>query len=176
MELEPFLPCFVLLKPAAYTLSSSLRAIGVITWLLSRMKDFTVKDAHAVAAGWTNLTEDKIWKTIWSLDVQQMVKVFLWELTNSRLITNEFCWTRSLAPSPIYAVCLDFLESCIHMVRDCHEATEVWKALLPSDVWLTFFSHPLKQWVEWNLSGNEIEAFGKDWGVRMEICYWLLWR
>lgn len=52
-------------------------------------------------------------------------------MTHGHLFTNEACWKRSLTQSGDCGNYVGELETTLHAVRDCLEASEVWTALLP---------------------------------------------
>lgn len=173
---EYFLPHSVLLELAAVTVSSSKADFHTISWLPDPYRRFSVRIAHAVELGWDQLVEAKAWKSIWSLYVQQRIKVFMWDLMHSRFVMNKLRETRELAVSLECSIYLESTESYLHVVRDCKETSEIWAALIPQDRLLAFFSMPLQQWIQWNLDGKDMKVIYNDWGERMATCCWLFWK
>lgn len=47
-----------------------------------------------------------------------------------KVLTNEAHWICNLAPNGDYEQYLGQTETCLHMVRDCHEAAKVWTNFL----------------------------------------------
>lgn len=109
---------------------------------------------------------------VWKLKTQQRVRVFMWELGHSRLLTNEAWWKRNLALNGDCGRCNGHLETCLHMVRDCSEAKEVWLKLLPPNFISKFFSIHLREWLEWNLLNAELKELFTNWARRVAICCW----
>lgn len=155
-ELEFLLPHSTLLKLASIAVCSREDAHDLIAWIPSPTKCFTVKSAHYLTAGQDLLIGGCVWKLIWSLRVQERVKVFLWELTHARLFANEAQWQRGLVSSA-ECNCFTYSQTCLHVVRNYKESSELWSILLPQNVNNNFSHYPLLQWVEWNLGGNELK-------------------
>lgn len=128
----PFSPSTTLLKIASITLSNSEEDKDMVTWLSSPKGDFSVRYAHALEAGCSKQGNWKGWKAVWRLKTQQRVRIFLWEPSHSRLLTNEARWQRGLAHNGDCARCCGHLETPPHVVRDCNEAKEV--NLVPSNI------------------------------------------
>lgn len=141
-------------------------------------KVFTVKSSHGLQASWIHMMEERIWKSIWKLNVQERVKIFIWELSHSRLLTNEARWKQGLTLSGDCGSYLGIVETCLHIVRDCSKAAEVWLNMLPPSFSQKFFSLSIFEWLEWNLVGHEMSVFHKNWAERMAtLCLWIWkWR
>lgn len=71
------------------------------------------------------------------------VKVLMWELTHSRLLTNGARWRRGLALSDACSSCCDVIETYVHVVRVCSEAHEILSVLIHPTCSQKFFSLPL---------------------------------
>lgn len=125
-----------------------------------------MKSGHALVAGWSQVADGGMW------NVQERIKVFLWEVAHGRLFTNEVRWKRNLVLNGDCEACVGELETVLHTLRECKEASELWYALLLSHLLSEFFSLSLGEWVIWNLEGKEMRGFTRNWSARMAICCW----
>jgi hypothetical protein len=75
---------------------------------------------------WRMDNENKIWKTVWDLNVQNVVKHFLWWACNNLLPTNVNLFRRGVVNNKIFPLCEDEEEIVIHAL---------WSCLAPQDVW-----------------------------------------
>lgn len=175
-ELEGWLSHSTLLQLAALVVRRNSEDDDLIAWIPSTHKVFTVKSAYELAAGWNLFVEDRLWKHIWALKVQQRIKVFVWQMTHNKLLTNEARWKRGLDLTRECSNCVGCTETVLHSIRDCSDVVEVWSLLLPSHMLSKFFSLPLREWVQWNLEGKDMLRIHKDWPMRMAICCSWLWK
>lgn len=116
------------------------------------------------------------WRLVWKLKEQERVKVFLWELAHGKILTNEARQRRGLASNGDCTRCALNVEDCIHLVRDCKFAREVWLKLILNQSRLLFLSLPLREWLEWSLASPELNSFDKYWPAKTAICRWKLWK
>ncbi|KAA3477395.1 Non-LTR retroelement reverse transcriptase [Gossypium australe] len=74
-------------------------------------------------------------------------------------------------------VCGDVEESCLHVLRDCCQAIEVWKQLIPSRISNRFFSSSLDEWLSSNLK-NKVDVVFQDvnWPSLFRIVCWRIWK
>lgn len=107
--------------------------------------------------------------------VQKQIRVSMWELAHSRLLTNKVRWKRGLALSGDSSRCFDRIESCLHIGGDCEESTGVWMQLLPPSLSEKFFSLSMRKWLEWNLLGQYLKDWNREWPEIMAICCWWQW-
>lgn len=171
-----FLPATSLLQLASVSLSEDDGEQDTLSWIPSPQKSFTIKSAHSLEAGWASLPTRRVWDLIWHLKVYERIKVFLWELCHSRLLTNDSRWRRGLSSSPDCTRCSGGSEDCLHLMRDCGDAVEVWKQLLPPSLIQKFFTLPLDTWLEWNLSGKDFTFFSPCWPECLANVCWRQWK
>lgn len=64
----------------------------------------------------------------------------------------------------------------MHILRDCKEASEVWQLVLPPSLIHTFFSLPLRSWLEYNLSSKEFRDVSPSLPKRFAVVCWRQWK
>lgn len=69
---------------------------------------------------------DSIWKIIWSAEIPQKIKVFLWKVMNNCLPVGENLWKRKITQSPIYPFCRTEPETVEHTFLFCDWTRLVW--------------------------------------------------
>lgn len=67
------------------------------------------------------------------------------------------------------------MESVLHVLRDCPQATQIWIPLLDSAKLNSFFSADLVSWVELNLSSSFGVCYAKSWSFIYASASYLLW-
>lgn len=147
-----------------------------MAWAASPNKLFSVKSAHSMQAEWARLPCWNVWRDIWRLRLQERIKFFLWELSLSRLLTNEARWKWGFALSPHCTRCVGYTEDCLHLLRDCVESRLIWHSFLPPQFLSKFFSLPLKAWLEWNIVCKDITVLIANWPEKFAIICWQQWK
>ncbi|MFQ6628277.1 hypothetical protein Gotur_006784 [Gossypium turneri] len=104
---------------------------------------FTVKSTYNFLMQNFLNSEDNKWKLAWIFTGLQRVRHFLRLLLKERLPTNVERCRRGLFGDLSCTLCGNVEESIIHVLRDCGNAREVWKQVIPSRVLLQFFSRPV---------------------------------
>ena len=64
---------------------------------------------------------------LWKSTTTPKIKFFLWLVWWDRLPTNKLLHQRNIAPSNLCPLCLEQIESSIHIVRNCKIAQAVWQ-------------------------------------------------
>lgn len=117
---------------------------------------------------------DKSWLSIWNWKGLERIKFFLWLVKHNRLCTNcrRASWSNC---NPNCDVCVDIVEDCIHVLRDCEIAKKVWEELLPVSRRVEFFDMSCVELFMSNLNwkcGND----RLPWSIVFGVTCWLLWK
>jgi hypothetical protein len=69
---------------------------------------------------------EEIWRTCWSLNVPNNVKMFIWRACHNLLPTKLNLFKRRVIDSPLCPICNQVEESVEHIVWLCPSAVDVW--------------------------------------------------
>ncbi|KAL4327452.1 hypothetical protein AHAS_Ahas13G0101500 [Arachis hypogaea] len=95
-----------------------------LAWKHSKDERFSVKSAYC----YSNRIQSQgreVWKRIWTWKGPQRMKLFIWQATHDRILTNKkrSQWYGS---SPMCHHCGNTIEDTLHVLRDC-DVKPVWK-------------------------------------------------
>ena len=98
----------------------------------------------------------------------------MWLLLWKRLPTKESVskWSNDGDWCP---VCLLQAESQLHVLRDCPRAMTLWKSLVPSLYWNSFFDSNWRAWLRCNLLNHTLISDASDWPEIFSLSCWFLW-
>ncbi|KAL4319829.1 hypothetical protein GQ457_18G007350 [Hibiscus cannabinus] len=175
--LSAMLPDFCLRKIAAIQPPSDDLGSDSIGWRWDSKRIFTSKSAYSFLVQHPGGSPNIIWKCIWSLQVPQRIRVFLWLSNRERLLTNEERFRRHLALDARCCIFNNADESVLHILRDCTKARETWSKIIPSSRLDNFFDYSLQHWLEANLC-SKTEFGGNDsmWDICFATICWQLWK
>ncbi|KAK7389014.1 hypothetical protein VNO78_23845 [Psophocarpus tetragonolobus] len=107
------------------------------------------------------------WRWLWSLQIPQRCKTFVWLTLNDRVPDVGF------SPCPYCAA----QETLIHVLRDCPRATSVWVNLVAHQHQRAFFSCSLWSWMVTYLQHpwSSVNSDDRD-AVLFAATAWLLWK
>ncbi|CAN0900153.1 Putative ribonuclease H protein At1g65750 [Linum grandiflorum] len=91
--------------------------------------------------------------------------------SHNRLLTNEERGRRHLTNQVFCSLCLNHTESCIHILRDCQFARQVWNKVLPQVITGAELSKDWSTWLDTHIRHRE-DTHSLMFGVGV----WLLWR
>jgi hypothetical protein len=106
-----------------------------LIWRAANSGMFTVQSAYflkndkkSVLTGEGSHSSDhgSTWKEIWSLQVPNSVKMFLWRACKNILPTKENLFKRKVLKDAICMFCSQEVESTRHVLWDCPAAMDVW--------------------------------------------------
>ncbi|CAN0913523.1 Putative ribonuclease H protein At1g65750 [Linum grandiflorum] len=102
-----------------------------LVWGFEPSGKFTIRSAYLLLKDLQEEIPDQRWKGIWKWHGPNKIRHFLWLASHNRLLTNEECGHRHLTNQVLCSFCSANTESCIHILRDCHFARQVWSEVLP---------------------------------------------
>lgn len=106
-------------------------------WLPSLHGEYTAQSAYKLMANLKSITQSscsskgvnrKLWKGLWSLQVQYKVKHFLWRAAIESLPTLHNLMRRNVVPSALCSVCKSSCEGTIHVLWNCQRLLVIWEA------------------------------------------------
>lgn len=133
---------------------------------------FTVKKAYRKLCGSATHDGWPGWSHLWKIEVQQRIRTFLWILSHNKLLTNYEKWRRNLREDPCCSLCGAMEETCLHAIRDCPEAKQVWLLFVETSLQQNFFLMSLEDWLLWNTS----KARGREWQSKFALVCWWNWK
>ncbi|CAN1339270.1 Putative beta-glucosidase 41 [Linum perenne] len=138
-------------------------------WGLEPKGGYSVRSGYLLAKGLVPIETNDRWRLIWRWKGPQRVRQFLWLMGNNRLLTNEERCRRHLVTNNECGICPGEPESCLHILRDCLAAKQVWCRCLDITVTDDFFRSNFEDWWSRNLAD-------KSKASRFGITCWILWR
>jgi hypothetical protein len=116
---------------------------------------------------------EDLWKHLWTLNVTERTKYFMWIALHDRLLTNAIKARMGLVHG-MCDHCREFEETSLHVLRDCIIAKNVWMMVVPQQARVTFFGGDIVHWFHINLHGNLVEVADIKWTkFWANVCYCL---
>lgn len=81
-----------------------------------------------------------IWRQLWRFKGPTRASLTLWATARDVLPTRSLLWRRHIAPDAACCWCVALNQTSLHLLRDCPSTVAVWRLLVPSSCWSTFFS------------------------------------
>ena len=116
---------------------SETRARDRMVWAGDKKGNFTVRSAYRLACdieaeGSNSSCSDPsmmqgVWRGVWSLNVPNKIKHFVWKACNGILPTKESLYRRKITESKICEACGGRTETTMHALCFCNRGTEAWK-------------------------------------------------
>lgn len=119
-------------------------------------------------------SKDWDWKSVWSAPCHPKIQNFLWAYLWNGIPTKDSLHTRRIIENPNCPFCQIITESCIHVLRECIRAREVWlKCSIPQD----FFSMDCKNWLTHNMKSQIVVKDQKNisWATLFSFLCWRIW-
>ncbi|KAL4340570.1 hypothetical protein GQ457_08G000230 [Hibiscus cannabinus] len=146
-------------------------------WSLNAKNVFDIKSAYASLNSGTWEPESGYWKAIWSLQVPQRLRIFLWLSHKAKLMTNVERCRRSLSQQALCPCCHEFPETLLHVFRDCKYVIGVWSRLLPSRHLATFYSDDFRSWLLSNVATTVMHpTLVTPWHLFFASTLWQIWK
>ncbi|KAH9754587.1 putative reverse transcriptase/RNA-dependent DNA polymerase [Citrus sinensis] len=71
-------------------------------------------------------SNSKRWKVVWSMELPEKMKIFMWRAARNLLPTAENLWKRKCLKDPICQGCNREVETVRHALLDCKAARKIW--------------------------------------------------
>jgi hypothetical protein len=102
------------------------------------------------------------WSKIWSLNVIERVRYFVWLLAYDRLLTN-YRKSRMGLGHAMCNHCGNVAETTLHVMRDCSLVTPFLLQVVPMRERSIFFMEDLQQWIATNIGKRQSGSNGGAW-------------
>ncbi|CAN0858153.1 Putative ribonuclease H protein At1g65750 [Linum grandiflorum] len=142
-----------------------------MVWGLELSGKFTIRSAYLLLTDLQEETSDPQWKGVWNWQGTNKIHHFLWLASHNRLLTNEECGRRHLTNQVLCSFCSIHTESCIHILRDCHFARQVWRKIMPQIITGEELIKDWRSWLDTHIRHRE-DSHSLTFGVGI----WLMWR
>lgn len=150
-------------------------AEDIIIWKATGHGEFTTKSAYSGIHDSSPVTSTGPWKFVWKLRVPERIRVFIWRCLHKKLPTNALTgqWDGG---SGCCSVCIDQREDILHALRDCPEASLVWRELVPVRRREAFFGSDWRNWFEDNLMAKPRLLASPYWPEIFAVSCSLIWQ
>lgn len=105
-----------------------------LIWHFDKHGNYSVKSGYQIALKLkfpdTASSSDKSktqWEVIWSKEIPEKIKVFMWRAAQDLLPTACNLWKRRVIKEPICCRCGNESEDSFHALMRCKQAQKVWK-------------------------------------------------
>ncbi|KAK8693145.1 hypothetical protein V6N13_070739 [Hibiscus sabdariffa] len=174
---QVLLPEPVLETLAATPPPESRHGDDVPGWRWDEKRLFRVSSAYAALLDARGSSPPSVWNKIWSLQVPQRVRIFMWITAHKRHLTNAERFRRHIANSETCGICQGASEDIDHVLRFCTRASTLWRCVLGRDDAHRLDALPFEEWLHGNITGRLVNGVARDeWGMRFSIYCWLLWK
>lgn len=166
------IPSFYLLQRIASFELTTDEIGDQATWLADGSGTFRIRSSLKLLCS----TEENIavnWKWLWKLRLPQRIKMFLWLILHSKVLTNAERFRRPMSPNAGCALCLGDVEDLEHILRNCPKAKEVWHDLHVYGVMDLAGEESFQQWLQQNL---RLPRDDLEWPTKFMITVWYLWK
>ncbi|KAK9008795.1 hypothetical protein V6N11_080273 [Hibiscus sabdariffa] len=171
-RLRDLLPSTVLEYMAATPLPLARLGDDVPGWRWDEKRQFQVSSAYAVLMEVGERRHASSWSKIWSLQVPQRVRVFMWITALRRHLTNVERVRRHIASSDVCSLCHGGPKDIDHVLRFCTKACELWRCVLGQEV-----ANNFDEWLHGNITRSLVANVERgEWGMRFSVFCWLLWK
>ncbi|CAN1179214.1 Putative ribonuclease H protein At1g65750 [Linum perenne] len=128
---------------------------------------FSIRSAYELLQSSQVVSQDPIWKKIWSWSGPSRIQFFIWLTGHGKLLSNSERVRRHIASDASCNRCGEACESLTHVLRECRYADAVWRNL-GFDTSNQYWSCNLSSWIRDFLGRACSRTFG--------ITLWYLWK
>lgn len=105
-----------------------------VMWHFDKREEYSVKSGYQLALKMkfpneasTSDSSSKQWKVLWSLDLPEKIKIFMWRAAKNLLPFAENLWKRRILQDPICQRCKRNVETVSHALLACKAAKNIWR-------------------------------------------------
>ncbi|KAJ1415138.1 Ribonuclease H domain [Sesbania bispinosa] len=143
-----------------------------VAWSGTSNGVFSTRSAYELVSCKADSTPDPIWKAVWRWRGPERARCFMWLVLNKGPKTKHKGFRCGLYDSDVCPVCLQHIETPLHVLRDCLNAKNVWSSLGGTNLPPNFYSVDITDWFKMNLIGGT----GGNWSLIFGLSVWQLWR
>ncbi|XP_020412737.1 uncharacterized protein LOC109947231 [Prunus persica] len=136
---------------------------------------FSVKTAYELSARFNDVPGSP-WNFIWNLKIPPRVKMFIWLLTQKKILTNVQRVRRKLSRDPSCPLCHYHEESLQHLFISCPRVLTLWRSFYLPEGLLNFFSSDFDSWLKENLCYNAGHLWNLKWCSVFAVACWFIWK
>ncbi|KAH9723191.1 reverse transcriptase domain-containing protein [Citrus sinensis] len=111
-----------------------------VLWHYDKRGNYSVKSGYQLALrskfpDSTSCTEasHKYWSSLWTLELPEKLKIFMWRASNNLLPSAENLWKRKVVEEPTCKRCNLRVETISHALLECKAARKIWlQSLFPA--------------------------------------------
>lgn len=145
-----------------------------LIWDASSNGKFNLNSAYTLANGEAPQSFNGKW--IWKLNVLPRIQFFIWMYLHNSIATRERLVSRGLQMPMLCPLCNSYLETIVHLLRDCNVATNCWQNLGIGVLSPEFYSLNLPIWLEYNCksvkTSNHLQI---PWSTIFAFGIWTIW-
>lgn len=134
-----------------------------------QMELFHVKSAYELSIG-------SSWNFIWKLKIPPRVKVFIWLLTQKKILTNVQRVRRHLSRDHSCSLCHYHEESLHHLFVTCPCMVMLWRSLYLPEGLINFYFSNFDSWLKDNLCYNAGHIGNLKWCNIFLCCLLVYWK
>ncbi|KAK7245383.1 hypothetical protein RIF29_40223 [Crotalaria pallida] len=146
-----------------------------LAWSIEGHGNFTVKSAYGLLSNEYHTVEVIPWETVWKSKCPERWKFQLWKTGHDRLLTNSRKSKWGLG-TPECKKCRDVEETTMHVLRDCPNAQQLWRILIPGNELLVFMLTDLIPWCRENISMRWGSFTIQEWRIVFLCSIYYLWQ
>lgn len=109
------------------------KAKDEVMWHYDKRGEYSVKSGYQLAlklkypeASSNSGNNPRHWNTLWSLEIPEKVKIFMWRAIKNLLPSAKNLWKRKVLQESICQRCNRNVESINHALLDCKVAKKIW--------------------------------------------------
>ena len=109
------------------------KAEDEVLWHYDKRGNYSVKSGYQLALrskfpDSTSCSEisNQYWSALWSLELPEKLKIFMWRASNNLLPSTENLWKRKVVEEPTCKRCKISVETISHALLECKAARKIW--------------------------------------------------
>lgn len=109
------------------------KAKDQVMWHYDKGGEYSIKSGYQLAlklrypeASSRSGNNPRHWNTLWSLEIPEKIKIFMWRASKNLLPSAENLWKMKVLLEPICQRCNRSVETIYHALLDCKAAKKVW--------------------------------------------------
>ncbi|KAH9781318.1 putative non-LTR reverse transcriptase [Citrus sinensis] len=104
-----------------------------VLWHYDKRGEYSVKSGYQLAlrmkfpnAPSSLESMSQYWSALWSLELPEKIKIFMWRASNNLLPSTENMWKRKVIQEPTCQICRKSIESISHALLEYKAAKSIW--------------------------------------------------
>lgn len=103
-----------------------------VLWHFDKRGEYSVKSGYQLALrikfpneASCSINSSKQWNALWTLEIPEKIKIFMWMAAKNLLPSAENLWKRKIVQEPICQRCKRSVESICHALLECKAAKKI---------------------------------------------------